>query len=221
MCPREKISLVPNFVNTEFIRPMDKENDFRREHGLLDKFVLTHAGNVGYVYALDTLLDAAAELREHRGIVFLIIGEGVARADLEKTARERNLDNVRFLPFQPYENLPLVRAASDVQLALYKKRAADYSMPSKVYEAMASGRPLLASAEADSDVARLIRESGVGMCLEPGDAQGLASAVLTLTVDPEGRQAMGSRGRTLAEQQFSRDKVSNQIREMLLEVSRE
>ena len=88
--------------------------------------------------------------------------------------------NVRFLPFQPRERLPLLRAASDVQVALYEKGSARFSMPSKVYEIMASGRPVLASADADSDLWRLVRDVRCGICVEPH------------TPDTAGRRATGA-----------------------------
>ncbi|MBV9893416.1 MAG: glycosyltransferase family 4 protein, partial [Chloroflexi bacterium] len=116
----QQVSTIPNFVDTNFVRPLPKDNAFSRKHGLNDKFVVTHAGNVGYVYDLETLLEAAALLRYEKDILFLVIGDGVARADLQARAQELELTNVRFLPFQPREQVPLMRAASDVQLALYK-----------------------------------------------------------------------------------------------------
>src|SRR5262249_40211345 len=116
--PSQRVSTIPNFVDTEFIRPLEKENAFSRQYGLTGKFVVSHAGNVGYVYDLETLLDAAALLRSEQDIVFLIVGDGVARQSLRAKTQALELPNVRFLPFQPHEQVPLLRAASDVQLAL-------------------------------------------------------------------------------------------------------
>ena len=82
--PKQKVSVIPNFVDTEFIRPLPRENDFSREQGLSDKFVVSYAGSLGYVYDLDTLLDAALLLREQRDIFFLIVGNGVAKTELKE-----------------------------------------------------------------------------------------------------------------------------------------
>ena len=157
--PAEKISLIPNFVDTDFIRPLPRENDFSREQSLDGKFVVCHAGNLGFVYDLETMLAAAALLSTQRDILFLIVGDGVARPQLEQQAARMGLTNVRFLSFQPHAKLPLLRASCDVQVSLYKHGSAQYSMPSKVYEIMASGRPLLASADPGSDVANLVAET--------------------------------------------------------------
>ena len=217
--PDRKISVIPNFVDTEFIRPLPKDNGFSREHGLNDKFVVSHAGNVGYAYDLDTMIETASLLREYDDIIFLIVGDGVMRAALQDKAVRLSLDNVRFLPFQPFERLPLVRAASDVQVALNLPGASAHSLPSKVYEIMASGRPLLASAERDTDLWRLVTQSGSGIVIEPCDPGTLASAILKLHRSPDLRDEMGRRGRAQAEAHYSRTAVVDAYEQVLARVS--
>ena len=217
--PSHKVSVIPNFVDTNFMRPLPKENSFSRQHGLANKFVVTHAGNLGYVYDLDTLLDAAAQLRHERDMVFLLVGSGVMRDLLQAKAQALLLDNVRFMDFQPYENLPYLRGASDVQVSLYRAGAAKYSMPSKLYEIMASGRPVLASAEAESDVANLIAETRCGICVEPQNADALAHALVELKNDSARRAEMGQHGRAAAEKQFSLETVVAQYDALLRRVA--
>lgn len=205
--PADKVSVIPNFVDTEFIRPLPKANPWSEAWALADKFVVTHAGNVGYVYDLETMLEAAALLRREREILFLIVGEGVAKPLLQRKAAALDLDNVRFLPYQSHEILPWLRATSDVQVSLYKQAAARYSMPCKLYEIMASGRPILASADRASDVWNLVEDTGSGLCVEPGDSRALADAVLQLYRNPTCREAMGQRGREHAERDYSTQTV--------------
>jgi colanic acid biosynthesis glycosyl transferase WcaI len=216
--PAAKVSVIPNFANTDFIQPLPKDNAFARAHGWTDKFVIMHAGNLGYVYGLDTLLEAAARLREEHDMRFVIVGDGVARDSLERRARELALENVRFLDFQPRAELPAMRATADVQLCLYRPHAARYSMPSKLYESMASGRAVLASAEHDSDVAHLIRETECGICVEPGDAGALASALKELKHDRACRERMGRNGRRVAEAHYSTGEVVRQYDDLLRRV---
>lgn len=218
--PAEKVFVIPNFVDTDFIQPLPKVNDFSQRYGLADKFVITHAGNLGYVYDLDTLLDAAALLAPQKDILFLIVGDGVAKPDLERKAQALKLENVRFLPFQPHESLPWLRASCDVQVSLYKKGSANYSMPSKVYEIMASGRPLLASADVNSDVWKLVEATHCGICVEPEDAEQLAEAILTLYRDPSLRNAMAQQGRQYAEQSYSKQVVVSRYHELLQQIAR-
>jgi len=203
----DKVSTIPNFVDTDFIRPLPKVNEFSRRYGLSDKFVVTHAGNLGYVYDLETLIDAASLLQSEAAIHFLIVGDGVVRPSLEDRVRDLGLTNVTLLPFQPRDSLPELRAASDVQVALYNRGSARFSMPSKVYEIMASGRPVLASADKHSDLWNLVVDTGCGICVEPHDPTQLAAAVLALHRDPSLRSRMGQRGRAEVETNYSRISV--------------
>jgi colanic acid biosynthesis glycosyl transferase WcaI len=217
--PSSKVSVIPNFVDTDFIRPLEKDNDFGRRHGLVDKFVVCHAGNVGWVYDLETLIEAAARLASFRDIVFLVVGDGVGRPVLERKASQRGVQNVRFLPFQPFEALPWMRAACDVHVALYRREQAWYSMPSKVYEIMASARPLLASAEPGTDVRTLVEETGCGLAVNPQDPDALVDAILRLYRDPATRAEMGRRGRAEAERAYSKDAVVAQYERLLRSVA--
>src|SRR5688572_4257425 len=202
-----KVSIVPNFADTDFIRPLPRDNAFSQRHGLDGRFVVMHAGNLGYVYDLDTMIDAAALLREDPEILFLVVGSGVEKAALEERARRLAIDNVRFLPYQPRAELPWMRAASDVQVALYRRGAGYHSLPCKIYEIMASGRPLLASSDPGTDLHRLVETAGCGVWVDTGDPHALASAIRALKDDPKRRDAMGRAGRETAGNLYSRDVV--------------
>ena len=217
--PAEKISVIPNFVDTDFIRPLPRENHFSREHELSDKFVVTYAGNLGYVYDLETMLDAAALLSSRKDILFLIVGNGVAKAGLENRAHDLKLENVRFMPFQPRESLPWLRASSDIQVSLYKNGAANDSFPSKIYEIMASGRPLLASSEAESGVEHAVKTAQCGLCVKPANPGELAEAILTLSHDSSMRESMGRRGRQYAEENHSKNAAVIRYNELLQKVA--
>jgi colanic acid biosynthesis glycosyl transferase WcaI len=213
--PAEKIALLPNFVNCEFVRPLPRDNEFSRAHGLKDKFVVLHAGNLGYVYDFESLLASAQTLRRHAEIVFLIVGEGVAKAALQERVKTLGLDNVRFLPFQPRAQLPWLRASADVQVSLYKAGAARHSMPSKIYEIMASGRPLLASAEKDSPVWQLVDETGCGLCVEPEQPEQLTQAIARLHRDGELRQQCATHGRHAAQESYSLNAVADGYQQLM------
>jgi putative colanic acid biosynthesis glycosyltransferase WcaI len=215
----QKISVIPNFVDTDFIRPLPKVNDFSRQHDLCDKFVITYAGNLGYVYDLETLLDAAALLASEKNLLFVIVGNGVTKPLLEKKAGELKLANVRFMPFQPREHLPWLRASSDVQVSLYKNGAATESFPSKIYEIMASGRPLLASAEGASGVESLVQTAGCGLCVRPGDPAQLGRAILDLYRDSSLCEAMGRRGRRYAEENYSKQAAVARYHKLLQSIA--
>jgi len=215
----EKISVIPNFVDCEFIRPLARANQFSQVHGLDDKFVVMHAGNLGYVYDFDSLLSAAKALEQERDMVFLIVGDGVAKAALERRAQELGLPNVLFMPFQPRWQLPWLRASADIQVSLYKSGAARHSMPSKIYEIMASGRPLLASAERHSAVWQLVADTGCGVCVEPENAEQLTEAICRLRDDVQLRNRCAANGRRAAQALYGKDVVAEAYQDLLQRVA--
>lgn len=200
-----KITVIQNWADTTAVVPSAKDNDFSRAHGLDDRFVVLHAGNIGLSQNLDVVLDAAAILRPRTDIVILFIGDGNRRSALERAARGRGLDNVRFLPYQPRESLRWTYASSDVCLVSLKPGLAGYIVPSKLYPILAAGRPYIAAVEATTEVAALTGQHGCGVIVTPGDAAKLAAAVVMLADDRNVRDAMGQRGRAAAAL-FSRDR---------------
>ncbi|MEA2453248.1 MAG: colanic acid biosynthesis glycosyl transferase WcaI [Actinomycetota bacterium] len=217
--PTDKIELIPNFVDTEFIARGSKDNAFSHAHDLVDRFVVSHAGNIGYVYDLQVLIEAAARLDAMDDLVVLIIGDGVARESLQVHADRIGAANVRFLPFQDRALLPDIRATSDVQVALYKPGAAMDSLPSKIYEIMASGQPVLASAEPGSDLHELVGTTGCGLCIAPGDVDALVEALQQLHSDPALRKRFGDNGRTIAETTYSRTVIVDRYEEIFQALS--
>jgi colanic acid biosynthesis glycosyl transferase WcaI len=202
----DKVRVIPNFVDIEAIRPLPKENSYRREFGLEGKFVVMYAGNVGFSQALTPLLEAAAALTDEPDVAFMINGGGVARPALERAAR--GLPNVRFADMQPAERLPEVLAAADVHLVPLKRGLAHASVPSKTYSILAAGRPLLASVDANSEVARLVQREECGVAVPPEDAESLTKAVRHLIESPEALRSMGQAARRFVEDWVSPSAVA-------------
>ena len=200
-----KLTVIHNWADTSAIVPSDKRNDFAVAHGLESSFVLLHAGNIGLSQNLDVVLDAAALLKPRRDIVILFIGDGNRRAALQSAAASRGLDNVRFLPFQPRDQLRWTYASSDVCLVSLKAGLAGYIVPSKLYPILAAGRPYIAAVEAMSEVAALTQRHRCGVLVDPGDAVQLAEAIRRLADHAGERDSMGARAR-LASELFSRDR---------------
>jgi len=103
-------------------------------------------------------------------LVFVIVGEGLKKPDLKRKASDLDLNNVTFLPFQPYEDLPFLLAASDVLLVPLDKEKTQLSVPSKLYNYIAAGRSILGLTDSTSEVARIIKDAGCGLCVGPEDA---------------------------------------------------
>jgi glycosyltransferase involved in cell wall biosynthesis len=158
-------------------------------------FVALHAGNLGFYGAWGTLLKAAEILRnENAGLVF--IGDGANRAQLQ--ASVNGSSNVRFLPFRPVDQVPHVMMAGDVHIVTIRRGLEGVVVPSKLYSILAAGRPVLAVAAAESDAARIVRESSCGIAVDPDDPAAVAGAIRELRNDPARLAEMGRRARETA-----------------------
>jgi len=208
--PDRKIAVIPNFVDTEFIKPLPRNNDFSDSQNLDDRFVVLFAGNVGLSQGLDTVLVAAEQLAIEPEILFLIVGNGVAKLALEEQVAQKGLTNVRFLPFQPHEVVPEMYATADVCLVPLKAGITHESVPSKVFSIMAAERPLVASVDDGSDTWDLVQDAGCGVCVEPENPQSLADAILYLHSDRTRATEMGLKGRVFVEQNFTKEKIAQQ-----------
>jgi glycosyltransferase involved in cell wall biosynthesis len=203
--PESKVSVIPNWVDTAFIRPGERLNGFRHEHGLGDSFIISFAGVLGYSQDLDVVLEAAGLVNHQpysfarQPVTWLIVGDGVERTRLEEKARAMKLCNVRFLPMQLREKYPEVLSASDVCLVTLHKEVKTPVVPSKILSIMAAGRPVVAAMDLEGDAPKLIVEAGCGICVPPGDAGALADAIMKLYQNRSLCQELGRDGRRYAE----------------------
>jgi colanic acid biosynthesis glycosyl transferase WcaI len=199
----ERVTVMGNWVDTDFIRPDERRNDFSQEYGLDDKFVVSFAGIIGYSQDLDVILEAGRLLRDYPRIHFLIVGDGAGKTRHEQKAQRMGLSNVQFLPMQPRHRYPASLHASDVSLATLRAEVATPVVPSKILSAMAAGRPIITSMRLEGDAPRLIEEAQCGYALPPGDSQALAETVQTLYHDVTLRERLGQNGRRYAEAYLS------------------
>jgi len=196
--PEQKIQVIHNWADCEKIHPINGSNPFRSQYGLNDKFVVMHSGNIGLSQDIEKLIECAKILRQKKHIVFLIIGEGNKKAELQRKAKELRLDNVIFLPYQPKELLTYSFSAADLFIISLKKGLGGYIVPSKLYGILASGRPFVAAVDSDSEVATVANRYNCGGLCPPGDPRALASAILQLYEAPESLKRMGKRARDAA-----------------------
>jgi colanic acid biosynthesis glycosyl transferase WcaI len=198
---RDKVRVIPNFVDTDAIRPLDRDTAYRRELGIGDETVVMYAGNVGFSQSLELLVYAARELVADPGVVFVINGGGSAKEALERDASD--LPNIRFAPYQPKDRLAEVLATGDVHVVPLKRGLAASSVPSKTYSILAAGRPLLASIDTGTEVARLVERAGCGAAVEPDDPQAFLAGLKGLLASPDRGRALGDRGREFVERWVS------------------
>jgi len=206
----EKIEQIPNWVDVNFIRPLPKENNpFREAHNLNGKFVVQYSGNIALTQGLETVIQAAAMLRDTPEIAFVIVGEAKGLQRLQQYCLDCGADNVLLLPFQPREHLPQMLAAADVGLVVQKKNVISFNMPSKIQVLLASGRALVASVPENGTAARAVRQSGGGVIVPPEDCQALAAAILELYQHPEKVKTLGYNSRQYAVEQYAFDQALN------------
>jgi colanic acid biosynthesis glycosyl transferase WcaI len=207
----EKVSLITNAVDLDCFSPTVDGSSIRGRFGLAENFVALYAGNLGLAQGLETLLDAAAHLRQSDpDIRIVIVGAGSRQEALCAYAQEHNLDNVIFGGVLPYTQMPQVLAAADVCLVLLKRASVLLgARPSKLYEAMAAGRAAIVSA--DGEAAEYVITAGAGLASPPEDSVALAQAIRRLRADETARQSYGRRGRAYAERHLTPDKIVQQI----------
>lgn len=215
--PEEKIRLIYDWVDTDLVRPISKVNDFSIENGLSDKFVVLYAGNIGLSQGLELVLDAASQSITQPDCIFVFVGDGAGKNALVEEAKKRELSNIMFIPFQPREQLPKVLATADISLIILKKGAAFGSLPSKTYSIMASGRPIIACLDPDSEASELIERSGAGFSIPPEDPIALANSIKILKNDKELRAQYGRNGRQYVETHHSPEKAAEQFEQLFNE----
>ena len=192
-----KVRVIPNFVDTHWIHPAEHDNAYRRQYELSDKFVVMYAGNVGLSQSLDLVVDAAAALAE----------------------RAAGMRNLVFVDMQPIDRLPEVLAAADVHVVPLKRGLAKSSVPSKMYSILASGRPLVASVDEGSEVARIVERTGAGIAVAPEDSEAFTKAIRSMYERRGELDSMGAGGRSFVEAWASPSSVAAQYADLFAELN--
>lgn len=201
--PAAKVVLITNGVDLE-IAGDGAEPEPAAAPVPPDAFVAMYVGAHGTYSSLETLLGAAEELRDRPDVRIVLVGGGDRKPALQEMARDRALDNVVFVDSVPKREVPRWLARADVCVLPYQ--AKDFfggALPNKVFDYLAAARPLLAAAP-EGEVTRLVRDADCGVCVPPEDPRAMAGAIRGLADDPDGRRAMGLRGREMALERYDR-----------------
>ena len=206
--PEDRVSMLPNWADTAFVRPLRHLNEVRREFGAdPDDVLVLYAGNMGEKQGLELVLDAAERLRERVKIRFAMVGAGAARERLRRIAEERKLHNLRFFAVQPLERLPLMLAAGDIHLVVQRREAADLVMPSKLTNIFAAGRPSIATVDPGTAVYAILKGHDCGFTTPPGSATGLVAGIVALAEDIQTRERLGRNARRYAQSYLRKYKI--------------
>ncbi len=194
---RSKVRIIHNFVDLDRVRETDRDNDWRRSHGLTGKTVVMYAGNVGLSQSFDLIERAAVAFRDRPNVHFVINGEGSGRAEVESWAGGH--DNVSVFDFVDRDGVSDLLGAADLHLILLKTGLSRSSTPSKLYGIMAAGRPILASIDLGSEVDTIVARADIGRTVPPDDAPAFLAALEAMLADPADLAEMGRRARRYVE----------------------
>lgn len=211
-----KVSVIPFWIDDERIKPGNRDNSWRTQQQIpLHKFVVLYAGTIGYISGVNVIVDAAKFVESDPNVLILIVGEGVAKQELERQALEKQCSNVRFLPFQPEEVLSDMQATADVGLITNLPQAGQTSIPSKILGYLAAGKAVIASVSDDSGTAELINSGNCGLIARCQDPKDLADHILYAAKNPEKLEEFGKNGRNLILSVFSKSVCSHQYHQLI------
>ena len=214
--PAKKLSIVENGVETDLFSPANVDSNLRKELGAEGRFLVCYVGTMGMAHALDTVIEAAKQLRTvFPEAMLLLVGEGADKERIRALAESEGLSNLRFVDQQARERIPAFINASDVCLVLLKKTELFKTViPTKMLEFMSCGRPVILGV--DGQARQIVEDAQGGIVIEPENADALVSAIQRLADDPKLRQQLGDSGRAYIVERYSRRKTA----ELYLDVLR-
>lgn len=199
-----KTSLLPNWIDCQSIFPLSGSNSYREVMDFADdEIVVQYAGNMGAKHGLELLIESSRFLQEETHIQFVLCGDGAVREELQEQAK--GMPNVHFMPLQPQERLNELLNFADIHVLPQRTDAADLVMPSKLAGMMASGKPVIATANSGTQVARVV--DGAGLVVSPENSEALTKAIKLLADDLDLREKLGTKGRAYAVQHWGKEKV--------------
>ena len=204
-----RITIIRNGVEEDFCPDPTSSSallarlEVRKELGITDEFVLLYAGTLGMAHGLETILHAAERLRDRQDIKFILLGAGAERAQLSQLLNKLRLANVRLMEKQPRERIPVFLAAADACLVpLRNQEVFKSAIPSKMFEAMAAGRPVILSVEGEAK--EILLSSQAGLAIPPEDPGAMVDAILKLRNEPSLCQSLGWSGRQAVLEKYQR-----------------
>jgi colanic acid biosynthesis glycosyl transferase WcaI len=195
---KERIHLIPNWVDTNKIYPIKNTNGFRQTNRLDDKFVIMYSGNIGLSQRLEQVINAASQLCHRNDIVFVFVGDGANRHKLQQMVHEEHLTNVRFFDYCGNDELADSLSAADLHLVILRPEVKQLLMPSKIYGILASGTPAIVLADRDCELAKTVDENDLGIVVDSAHVADLTTAIINAVESPSKRQRQGAAARNYA-----------------------
>jgi colanic acid biosynthesis glycosyl transferase WcaI len=215
-----KIHYIPNWAETEIIHPTPKsENALLQQLEIADKFVVLYAGNMGRTHDLEIIVQAAKAMAlSHPQVHFVLIGAGARKQWVVDFVQTHQLDNIHVLPFRPYKEKNISLNAGDISIVSYLPGMAGVSVPSRMYNQFAAGRPIIGIADRDSELAAVIEEESVGWVVAPKELEQLIQVIQTASVSTDLISAMGQRADQISRQKYTYRNTCQAYSEVLFQV---
>lgn len=212
ICPQiaDKVSVIHSWGDPDFILPIaKKDNWFAKEHNLDSKFTVLYSGNMGRCHDMDTILATAQQLK-NEPIQFVFIGGGPKRESFMENVNRLGLKNFLFLPYQDKNVLPYSLTACDLSLVSIEAGLESLITPSKLYPALAAGRPIGAICPKNSYLRQLVADGGFGASVDNGDSNSLSMFILKLKSDRQLAEKMGNASRQYLQSHFTLEIIAKQ-----------
>ena len=202
------IRLIRSWADTDIVFPLPKEgNLLLQELGLKNKFIVSIVGNMGRAQAIELIIEAIDLLKYCDKIHFLFIGSGAKRKWMELEVKSRVLKNITILNQRPRDDQTNFLNACDISIISLLPGMTGAGVPSRTYNIMAAGKPIISLTSKDSEVSLMVQEEGIGWVVPPDDADKLVQAILEASSDKERLVEMGHRASIAAKEKFSREKI--------------
>lgn len=200
----QKIRCIPNWADNDIVKPTDRiSNPLLQELGITDRFVVLYAGNMGRTHGIEDLAAAAKLLKDNPKIHFVVLGFGAKQKWLEETIASEKLNSVTIIPPRPRSEQIIFLNACDVALISFVPGMAGISVPSRMYNQMAVGKPIAAVADEWSELAQVVREEDIGWVVAPGDVDSLVHVLEFAADRPHLCTQMGSRAAEIARTKYA------------------
>ncbi|MGY5238261.1 glycosyltransferase family 4 protein [Clostridium tertium] len=202
-------TFINNWINEKDIYPLPSDNEkvleFKRKYGLENKIVIMYSGNIGLYYDLENLIKVIGRFKDRKDVVFAFVGDGTVKQKLVDYVNENNLTNVKFIQYQPKEDLIYSLNAGDIHWVVNAKGIKGVSVPSKLYGVMAAGKTVLGVLEEGSEARFIIEECGCGVCIEPGKYDVIYEKIVYILNDIDNYKKIGFRGKEYVDKFIKKD----------------
>jgi len=216
---KNKICCIPNWAENEIVSPTDRANNILLQSlGVVNRFVILYAGNIGRTHGIEYLAEAAKLLDKSTNIHFIVIGFGAKKVWLEEYVEHQKLENINILPLRPASEKVISLNACDVALISFVPGMAGVSVPSRMYNQMAAGKPIIAITEDWSELAEVVREEEIGWVVQPGDAAALIHTIQFAADNPQLCAEMGAKAAFVAQTKYTFTQVDQSYKKLFKEL---